>query len=67
VGTIVSAVFGYLVIGWLLGWLRTRSTYVFVAWRIAAGVALAILIWRGVLPAAQGAPHGAPPEAAEPR
>jgi undecaprenyl-diphosphatase len=54
VGTAVSAVFGYLVIGWLLGWLRTRSTYVFVAWRIAAGVVLAVLIWRGVLPASQG-------------
>ena len=54
VGTIVSAIFGYLVIGWLLGWLRTRSTYVFVAWRIAAGVVLAVLIWRGVLPADQG-------------
>jgi undecaprenyl-diphosphatase len=51
VGTAVSAVAGYLVIGWLLGWLRTRTTYVFVAWRIAAGLAIAVLIWRGVLPA----------------
>ncbi len=66
-GTIVSAVFGYLVIGWLLGWLRTRSTYVFVAWRIAAGVALAVLIWRGVLPARQGEPHGVRAETAERR
>lgn len=53
VGTAVSAVFGYLVIGWLLGWLRTRSTWIFVVWRIAAGVALAVLIWKGVLPASQ--------------
>jgi undecaprenyl-diphosphatase len=51
VGTAVSAVAGYLVIEWLLGWLRTRTTYVFVAWRIAAGVALAALIAAGVLPA----------------
>lgn len=51
VGTVVSAVFGYLVIGWLLGWLRTRTTYVFVVWRIVAGVVLAVLIARGVLPA----------------
>lgn len=59
-GTAVSAVAGYLVIGWLLGWLRTRTTYVFVAWRIAAGVAIALLIWSGVLPAgAEGTP--APP------
>jgi len=50
VGTAVSAVGGYIVIGWLLGWLRTRTTYVFVAWRIAAGAAIAVLVWRGVLP-----------------
>jgi undecaprenyl-diphosphatase len=49
VGTAVSAVAGYLVIGWLLGWLRTRTTYVFVVWRIAAGIALAVLIATGVL------------------
>ncbi|WP_242341074.1 MULTISPECIES: undecaprenyl-diphosphate phosphatase [Anaeromyxobacter] len=58
VGTAVSAVAGYLVIDWLLGWLRTRTTHVFVVWRIAAGVALAILIWQGVLPAGE---HPAPP------
>jgi undecaprenyl-diphosphatase len=56
VGTAVSAVAGYLVIDWLLGWLRTRTTHVFVVWRIAAGVALAILIWQGVLPAGHAAP-----------
>ncbi len=51
VGTVVSAVLGYLVIGWLLGWLRERTTYLFVVWRIGAGVAVALLIWAGVLPA----------------
>jgi undecaprenyl-diphosphatase len=51
VGTLVSAAAGYAVIGWLLGWLRTRTTHVFVAWRIAAGVVLALLISRGILPA----------------
>lgn len=51
VGTAVSAVAGYLVIGWLLGWLKTRTTYLFVAWRIAAGVVIAVLISRGILPA----------------
>jgi undecaprenyl-diphosphatase len=50
VGTAVAAVGGYLVIGWLLAWLRTRTTYLFVAWRIAAGVVIAILLWRGILP-----------------
>jgi undecaprenyl-diphosphatase len=50
VGTVVSLVFGYLVIDWLLRWLRTRSTYLFVAWRIAAGIVVAVLVWKGVLP-----------------
>lgn len=51
VGTVVSFAAGYLVIGWLLGWLRTRTTYLFVAWRLAAGVGIAALIGLGVLPA----------------
>jgi undecaprenyl-diphosphatase len=59
-GTVVSAVAGYLVIGWLLGWLRTRTTYVFVAWRIAAGILVAALIVRGVLPAGEAPPGPAP-------
>jgi undecaprenyl-diphosphatase len=49
-GTLVSFLAGYLVIGWLLGWLRTRTTYLFVVWRLVAGVALAVLIATGVLP-----------------
>jgi len=63
VGTAVSAVAGYLVIDWLLGWLRTRTTHVFVVWRIAAGVALAVLIWQGVLPAGHAPPTPAAPVA----
>jgi undecaprenyl-diphosphatase len=59
-GTAVSAVVGYLVIGWLLGWLRTRTTYLFVAWRIAAGVLVAALILAGVLPAGEAPPPPAP-------
>ncbi len=66
VGTVVSAVAGYLVIDWLLGWLRTRTTYLFVAWRVAAGVALAGLILAGVLPAGQAPPAPPPVEAAAP-
>jgi undecaprenyl-diphosphatase len=50
VGTVVSAVAGYLVIHWLLGWLRTRTTYLFVAWRIVAGAVVALLVWKGILP-----------------
>ncbi|HEX7622256.1 MAG TPA: undecaprenyl-diphosphate phosphatase, partial [Anaeromyxobacteraceae bacterium] len=33
VGTLVALCAGYLVIGWLLAYLRSRTTYVFVAWR----------------------------------
>jgi undecaprenyl-diphosphatase len=51
IGTAVSAVAGYLVIGWLLRYLRTRTTYLFVAWRIVLGVLVAVLLWQGVLPA----------------
>ena len=60
VGTIVSAVAGYLVIGWLLRYLRTRTTYLFVAWRLALGVLVAVLLWQGVLPADEGAPVPTP-------
>ena len=67
VGTAVAAVAGYLVIGWLLGWLRTRTTNVFVAWRIAAGILIAVLITRGVLPARAAPPLPAPVTAGTPR
>lgn len=50
-GTAVSFMAGYLVIGWLLGWLRTRKTYLFIAWRLVAAVSIAVLIAVGVLPA----------------
>ena len=46
VGTVVSAVAGYLVIGWLLRWLRTRTTYLFVFWRVALGILIALFLPR---------------------
>lgn len=64
VGTLVSAVAGYLVIGWLLRYLRTRTTYLFVAWRLALGVLVAVLLWQGVLPADDAQ---APPPAVQAR
>jgi len=59
VGTVVSFLFGLLVIAWLLHWMRTRTTLLFVAWRIAAGLLVALLLWRGALPA-DDAPAPAP-------
>lgn len=50
VGTVVSFVFGYLVIGWLLAYLRTRTTAIFIVWRLAAGAAIALLLYLRVLP-----------------
>jgi undecaprenyl-diphosphatase len=66
VGTAVSAVAGYAVIAWLLGWLRTRTTYVFVAWRIVAGIVVAALVWNGVLSGGEPPPPGPTPEARAP-
>ena len=43
VGTLVSAIVGYLAIAWLLRFLQNFRTTVFVAYRVAFGVA--ILIW----------------------
>lgn len=62
VGTLVSFAFGLGVIAWLLRWMRTRTTHLFVAWRIAAGLAIALLLWRGILPA-DGGPPPAPASA----
>lgn len=55
-GTLVSFLFGLAVIAWLLRWLRTRTTHLFVAWRLAAGVAIALLLWGGILPSGEGPP-----------
>ncbi len=63
-GTSVSFLFGLAVIAWLLRWLRTRTTYLFVGWRLAAGLVVALLLWRGVLPS--GGPAEAPAAASRP-
>jgi len=63
-GTVVSFLFGLAVIAWLLRWLRTRTTYLFVGWRLVAGLVVALLLWRGVLPS--GGPAEPPPAAARP-
>ena len=49
VGTIVSAIVGYLSIWFLLAFLRKNSTAIFIVYRIIVGVVLLILIWQGVI------------------
>jgi undecaprenyl-diphosphatase len=46
VGIAVSAVAGYLVIGWLLGWLRQRSLTVFGIYRLLLALVIAGMFWR---------------------
>ncbi len=60
VGTVVAGIAGYLVIGWLLRYLRTRTTYVFVAWRLALGLLVAVLLHQGVLPRGDEPPPSPP-------
>ncbi len=38
IGLVVSAISAYLVIGWLLHWLRRRTMDLFVIYRIALGI-----------------------------
>jgi undecaprenyl-diphosphatase len=59
--TLVALVAGYAVIGWLLRYLRTRTTYLFVAWRLVAAAAIALLVWQGVLPGGEAAAPPVPP------
>jgi undecaprenyl-diphosphatase len=51
VATVVSFVVGFASIAWLLRYLRSHSTYVFVGYRILLGVALVALLATGVLSA----------------
>ena len=47
--TLVSFGVGYLVISWLMNFIKTRSYLPFVIYRVALGVALFVLIFTGVL------------------
>jgi undecaprenyl-diphosphatase len=44
VAVVVSAVAGYLVIGWLLGWLQRQTLSLFVVYRLALGVTIAVVL-----------------------
>lgn len=45
VGFVVSAVSAYLMIGWLLAWLRRQTLSLFVVYRLALGVLILLLTW----------------------
>lgn len=49
VGTIVSAIVGYLSIWFLIAFLRKNSTAVFIAYRLILGTVLLVLLWQGVI------------------
>ena len=49
VGTVSSFVFGLLAIAGLLRFLRTRTTLVFVVYRVLLGIAILLLLSKGVL------------------
>jgi len=49
IGVVTSAVSGYLAIDLLLRYLRTRTTYVFIWYRIGLGLLLLVLLTLGIL------------------
>ena len=49
IATVVSGVVGYASIAFLLGYLRRNTTMVFIVYRIALGLTLFALLYRGVL------------------
>ncbi|MBJ7473143.1 MAG: undecaprenyl-diphosphate phosphatase [Solirubrobacteraceae bacterium] len=49
VATIVAFAVGYVVIAWLMRYLRTKSYAPFVAYRVALGVLLLVLIFSGAI------------------
>ena len=49
VATAAAAISGYLTIGFLLRFLRTNTTYVFVFYRIILGIAILLLIYYGLI------------------
>jgi undecaprenyl-diphosphatase len=47
--TIVSGIVGYLSIGFLLGYLKKHTTYLFIGYRLIVGGALLVLLSAGIL------------------
>ncbi|MGQ0541179.1 MAG: undecaprenyl-diphosphate phosphatase [Blastocatellia bacterium] len=51
VGTIVSGIFGYLSIWFLIAFLRKNTTTIFIVYRLLLGSVILVLLWQGVLSA----------------
>jgi undecaprenyl-diphosphatase len=49
VGTIVAAIVGYLSIWFLIAFLRTHSTMIFIVYRLVLGAVLLVLLWQGIV------------------
>jgi undecaprenyl-diphosphatase len=49
IATVVAGVVGYASIAFLIRFLKTHSTWLFIGYRVAAGVLLAVLVWRHIL------------------
>jgi undecaprenyl-diphosphatase len=49
VATVISGVVGYASIAFLVGYLKSHSTYLFIVYRLVLGALLLILLYRGVL------------------
>jgi undecaprenyl-diphosphatase len=49
IATIASAVSGYLTIGFLLKFLRSNSTFVFVFYRIILGASIIFIVWNNII------------------
>jgi len=47
--TIVSAIVGYISIGFLLRYLKKNSTFIFIIYRIIAGIIILLLLSKGIL------------------
>ncbi len=49
IATIVSGIVGYFSIAFLLSYLKTRSNLIFIIYRIALGILILILLYKGIL------------------
>ncbi len=48
-GTVVAAIVGYASIAFLLSYLRRRSLGIFIVYRLIVGVAILVLVYRGIV------------------